>query len=195
MNIIARPYGSRQCYCRPDTTLQKENRDLYCPESVESISWTPVIFARISKAGKCVGEKFASRYYDGVSFGTLLYFHDSCHPEDKGDAGISDLAFTSCADHTSVLPFPLYNPVVMENGNNTFVIRKDNEVLYTCQADGVNAIEKAIIQASQKTSLRIGDLIAAELAPIDLLASRKDGDVHIDGVFCENDIFSFRIIF
>ena len=186
MNIIARPYGSDRCYCRPDTTLQKENRDLYCPESVESISWAPVIFARISKAGRYVGEKFASRYYDGLNFGTLLYFHDSSH---------SDLAFTSCADHTSILPFPLYNPVVMENGKNSFMIRKDNEVLYTCQADGVKAIEEAIIQASQTTSLRIGDLIAVELSPVSNLASRKDGDIRMDGVFCENDIFAFRIIF
>lgn len=186
MNIIARPYGSDRCYCRPDTTIKKENRDLYCPESVESISWAPVIFARISKAGRYVGEKFASRYYDGLNFGALLYFHDSCH---------SDLAFTSCADHTSILPFPLYNPVVMENGKNSFVIRKDGEILYTCQAEGVKAIEEAIIRASQTTSLRIGDLIAVELTPSRVLAARKDGDIKMEGIFCENDIFAFRIIF
>lgn len=186
MNIIARPYGSDRCYCRPDTTLQKENRDLYCPDNVKRISWAPVLFARIAKAGKFVGEKFASRYYDGLNFGALFYFHDESP---------SELAFTSCADHTSLLPFPLYNPVVMENERNSFVFRKDDEVLYTCQAAGVKAIEEAIIQASQTTSLRIGDLIAIELAPVSILAERKGGDLHVDGAFCENGIFSFRIIF
>ena len=73
MNIIVKPYGSTLCYCRPDTTWERENRDFYSPECVNEICWTPVIFARISKAGKCVSGKFVERYYDGFNFGVLMY--------------------------------------------------------------------------------------------------------------------------
>lgn len=184
MNIIARPYGSEICYCRPDTTWQKEDKDFYSPNSIGSISWAPVLFARISKAGKCVSPKFASRYYDALNFGALLY----CHTEE-------DDVRISCADHSSILPFPLYNPVVMENEENEFIVNKNGETLFSCNASGVKSIEDAICQATQFTSLRIGDLIAVELAPLQPLATREEGTAELNAVFCENDIFRFRIIF
>ena len=52
MNIVVKPYGCDLCYCRPDTTWEKESRDLYIPDSVEKALLTPVAFARVSKAGK-----------------------------------------------------------------------------------------------------------------------------------------------
>ena len=59
--------------CRPDTTWEREDKDIYAPEQVSSYSYSPVLFARISKAGKCIGEKFVDRYYDAVNYGMLLY--------------------------------------------------------------------------------------------------------------------------
>ena len=76
MNITVKPYDSELCYCRPDTTWEKEGRDFYVPDGVEKVLWTPVMFARISKAGKCVGAKFVSRYYDGFGIGALIYCPD-----------------------------------------------------------------------------------------------------------------------
>ena len=95
MNIIVKPHGSDLCYCRPDTTWERENKDFYVPDCVSEMHWAPVIFVRISKAGKCINPKFVSRYYDSYNYGTLLY----CRPE-NGDSLIS------CADHTSLLPSP-----------------------------------------------------------------------------------------
>ena len=73
MNISVKPYGSNLCYCRPDTTWERENKDFYSPECVNEIYWTPVVFARICKAGKCISEKFVERYYDAFNFGALMY--------------------------------------------------------------------------------------------------------------------------
>ena len=114
MNIIIKPYGSTLCYCRPDTTWERENRDFYSPECVNEIYWTPVAFARISKAGKCVSGKFVERYYDGFNFGALMY----CH--------IGESEFSAYVDHTSILPHPLYNPVVLE-GENIFEVMRNGE--------------------------------------------------------------------
>ena len=73
MNIIVNPYGGGPCYCRPDTTWERENKDFYLPDCITELYWTPVAFAKISKAGKCIGKKFASRYYDACGYGILMY--------------------------------------------------------------------------------------------------------------------------
>ena len=193
MNIIVKPYGSDLCYCRPDTTWERENRDLYSPDCVNAWNWAPVIFARISKAGKCISPKFASRYYDSLSFGTLLYI------------GGADVASGSCVDHTSILPLPLFNPVVMETEGNKFEVMKNEELVFSLETpasgllqDGISllqAAEAAICKASQPTSLRIGDYVAVELAPAALLAEKTEGSLSLKATFCENEIFNFKIIF
>ena len=184
MNIIVKPYGSTLCNCRPDTTWERENRDFYSPECVNEISWTPVIFARISKAGKCVSGKFVERYYDGFNFGVLMY----CCIEGTTSAFV---------DHTSILPHPLYNPAVLEGENEFEILRNDEKVEFGTvnMSEATNLLQDAICKASQLTSLRIGDFVAVELAPQHLLAARTDKEAKLAGRFCENEIFNYRIIF
>ena len=179
MNIIVKPYGSSICYCRPDTTWERENKDFYSPECVNEIHWTPVVFARISKAGKCVGQKFVERYYDGVGCGMLMYCGDSV-----------------IVDKSSILPHPLFQPVVLEDEKefvvNVSPINQDSSVILSGAKD---LLEEAICNASQLTSLRIGDFVAVELRELQKLASKQDGTVAVKGEFCEKEIFSFNIIF
>ena len=199
MNIIVKPYGSTLCSCRPDTTWERENKDFYSPECVNEVMWTPVVFARVSKAGKCIGNKFVGRYYDGVGCGILMY----C---------ATDEAVTSCADHTSILPMPLYNTEVLD-GRKEFVVTKNGNlsaarsigavspagqndlVMSTEQGEWRHLLEDAICNASRLTSLRIGDFVAAELTPLQSLATREESEVSVKGTFCDNDIFDFKIIF
>lgn len=141
---------------------------------------------RISKARKCISGKFASRYYDGFNFGALIY----CHTGEGSD----ERAYTSYLDHTSLLPFPLYNPVVMENEENTFELLKGGEKAFEAHASK-ELIEDAICKASARTSLRIGDMVAVELAPLSLMASKEDGKTPVKGIFCENTFFEFDVIF
>lgn len=189
MNIITRPYGSSRCYCRPDTTWERENKDLYVPEGIVGLEWAPIVFVKISKAGKCIGRKFASRYYDAFNFGVLLY----CLHED-GEA----IAFSSCADHSSLLPFPMYNPVVMENDGNIFEVNAGEELLFSMEMDReklVGQIEDTICTASGTTSLRIGDFVAVELEPVSKLCSREDQEMRLKSTFCNNGLFDVRVIF
>ena len=111
MNIVVKPYGGSFSYCRPDTSWERENRDIYTPDRIDRWDWAPIVFVRVCKAGKCVGRKFASRYYDAFGFGALLYVGA------VGEADIN-IAAASCADHSSILPFPLYNIAVLEGQDN-----------------------------------------------------------------------------
>lgn len=191
MNIITRPYGSDLCCCRPDTTWERENKDFYSPECVNAIFRAPVVFARISKAGKCIGSRFAERYYDGFNFGVLLY----CSTAEEMTP--ADIAYASCIDHTSLLPMPLYNPVLITNEDNFFEISADGKKIYGCHCgeDIKSIIEDTICRASQLTSLRIGDFVAAELEMLEILARRSDDSISLEATFCENEIISNRIIF
>ena len=212
MNIIVKPYGSDLCYCRPDTTWERENKDFYSPECVNEIYWTPVVFARISKAGKCVGKKFVERYYDGIGCGMLMYCSGQAMisngplptswapPPTRGwENAISDhqpiRPLSHIVDKTSILPHPLFQPVVLED-EKEFIIRHsrlDRESVILSGAKDL--IEEALCTASQLTSLRIGDFVAVELKEQQKLASKEDGTVAVKGEFCEKEIFSFNIIF
>lgn len=184
MNIIVKPHESNLCYCRPDTTWEKESRDLYIPEGVDKILWAPVVFAKVCKAGKCVSGKFVSRYYDAAGFGALVYCNDD------------PVAFSSCMDHSSILPMPLYNPVIFENGDNVFRLNAGEKSLTFNTAEGMKqSLEEAICKASERISLRIGDIVAAELTPPGFLAERKNGEVALNAVFCENTLFDLKVIF
>ena len=143
MNIIVKPHSSDLCYCRPDTTWERENKDFYVPECVKEMYWVPVIFVRISKAGKCINPKFVSRYYDSFNFGTLLYCKGETGPE-----------MISCADHTSLLPSPMLGIEEL----------KDDEK---------ELVEDAICKASKLISVRIGDYVAVELDEIRQLTANE----------------------
>ena len=189
MNIIVKPYGGGFSYCRPDTSWERENRDLYTPDRIDRWDWSPIVFVRVSKAGKCVGRKFASRYYDAFGFGALLYVGsvEGTKPE---------TASASCADHTSVLPFPLYNLVVLEGKDNMFKVFRNEEEIYSRDCSKVQAaIEEAICSSSEFVSLRTGDIVAVELAPVRTLVEKSEGKMQFKATFCKNEAFDIKILF
>ena len=198
MNIIVKPYDSDLCYCRPDTTWERENKDFYSPECVNEIYWTPVVFARVSKAGKCVGRKFVERYYDGVGCGMLLYCGTSTTSFD-GSAGVRWLS--EVVDRSSILPHPLFQPVVLEDEKEFIVscqheAQDDAALSHNIILSGAkDLLEEALCNASQLTSLRIGDFVAVELRELQKLASREEANIAVKGEFCEKDVFSFNIVF
>jgi len=135
MNIIVKAFGGG-IFVRPDTTLEKDNDNFYVPDFVNRIDLSPVIFARISKPGKYISEKFVGRYYESFNHGLLLYPRGLC-VEDEEFAG------SLCLDHTSYLPLPLLPAEALTK-----------EERYT--------IEKAIVLVSTRCLLRTGDLVAVE---------------------------------
>ena len=184
MNIVVKPYNTDLCYCRPDTTWEKESRNLYIPEGVDQVLWAPVVYAKVCKAGKCVSPKFVARYYDAVGFGALTYCDDE------------NLAFSSCMDHSSLMPVPSLNPTVLECGEGTIVISAGAEKTSITSDKGMQtAIEEAICKASERVSLRIGDIVAVELTGLQVLAKRSEGEVAFKAEYNENCLFDLKVIF
>lgn len=195
MNIIVQTYDG-QVQCRPDTSWEREDKTLYAPDFVSGYGYAPVLFARICKAGKCIGGKFAGRYYDAVNYGLLLYAAIQAGP----DGNTMPAGYSTVMDHTSVLPFPMYDKVTLESGENRFSAgltckagRK--EEIYSTTEGSCRMIESAIENVSRFVSVRIGDIVAVELAPVGQLMTReRNPECRISGTFCGNSLFDFDII-
>lgn len=173
---------------RPDTTWEKDNEDFYPPEFVDELTYSPVLFARVLKPGRSVGRKFASRYYDSVGFGVLLY------PENMLDGTPEGYAQAICLDHTSFLPTPMFSPQRLEEDSRFSLFRNEVE-LFTFDRPSLNMIEDALVEATKLLYIRTGDLIAIELSDRKPLTNRTNSGTHITGTFGQDKVLDFQIIF
>ena len=189
MNIVVKT-ASGKYIVRPDTTWERDNEDLYVPEFISGLSYTPVLFARISKPGRSVGEKFADRYYDGIGYGVLLY------PEDMLDGSEEGFACASCIDHSSFLPFPVYSKVTLGKPDNVFELLADGKKLFSYSEGTEEMVCKAIAEATRMVYIRTGDVVAIELAPRKPLASREScQSLRLAATYCGNDTLDVSVIF
>lgn len=216
MNIIVSLFGSNGTdYCfRPDTTLEKESFDYYIPDGVSELTYSPVLFVRLCRAGKAIGEKFAGRYYDSGGFGVLLYGESII-----GSGAAAGLSMASSLDKTSLLPFPLIDKDVLEKSGNIFSLsvneRSVNELsvnersvnehsvnersanerslngngTFACHPDFAG-IPEILHRISVRTSLRTGDIVAVELGErLPIHAGEK-----LCGMLNGENIFSISVL-
>lgn len=221
MNIIVSLFGSNGTdYCfRPDTTLEKESFDYYIPDGVSELTYSPVLFVRLYRAGKAIGEKFAGRYYDSGGFGVLLYGESII-----GSGAAAGLSMASSLDKTSLLPFPLIDKDVLEKSGNIFSLsvnersvnersvneRSVNELSinersvneHSVNERSVNGngtfayhpdfagIPEILHRISIRTSLRTGDIVAVELGErLPIHAGEK-----LCGMLNGENIFSISVL-
>lgn len=191
MNIIVKTRGGKVTV-RPDTTWEKDSEDFYPPEFVNGISYTPVLFARVSKPGRSVGRNFSARYFDSVGYGVLLY------PEDMLDGSEEAFACASCLDHTSFLPYPAEDRSMLGQ-NKEFrlsrAIDKNEDLLFTHDAADSGTIEDLISEVTRFIYIRTGDLIAVELDARRHLCSREDGTVSVITSLGGHGSLDFNIVF
>ena len=186
MNIIVRTFSGHYV-TRPDTTWEKDNEDFFPPDFVGRLDFSPVLFARICKPGRSVGRRFASRYYDSVNYGILLY------PADHIGDGPECFAEALTLDHTSFLPAPLLT--AGELSGRAFSITKDGTEIFSLRMSSSEiseAVEKAISEATSRIYIRTGDLIAIELSPASYLACRSAGNFEISGSLDGQAFMSFK---
>ncbi len=186
MNIVVLTAG-RRTVVRPDTTWEKDSEDLYVPDFVSRVSWSPVLYARVSKPGRSIGLKFAGRYFRTFGYGALLY------PEDLVDGSEEGYASACCLDHTSFLPGEM--PDKSATGGQVFRLLRDGEEIFVSESASERMIEESIAEVSRFCYLRTGDLVAAELRPRELLCVRTDGTTRLEGMLGEVRVFDFKTIF
>lgn len=145
-------------FMKPDTALLRNNAPFFYPSFSSDIHHEVELIIKINKVGRCIGEKFASRYYSEVGLGidfTARDVQQRC--KEKGlpwevakafdfSAPISS-KFLPIADFESVdcIPFRLVkNGEVVQQGNSSDMLFNVNRI---------------ISYVSQYVTLKIGDLI------------------------------------
>ena len=84
----------------------------------------------------------------------------------------------------------------MGQEDNVFKVFIGEEEVFKYDAVTVQEqIEDTLCKASALTSLRIGDFVAVELAPVSVLTIRHDGETSFRSSFCDNPLFDMKIIF
>lgn len=189
MNIVVLN-ASGNTVVRPDTTLKKSSDDFYVPDFADRISWSPVLFARISKPGKCIASRFAGRHYDSINYGILLY------PENFIDGSEDGYARACCLDHTSFLPSPMYDKATLGREGNKAELFKNGEPLFRTSFAPAATVEKLLEEVTRYCYVRTGDLVCLELQSREPLCSREEKEeCSISGKCCGNYLLDFKIIF
>lgn len=184
MNIPVRT-ASGKVIVRPDTTWKRDDDSCWMPDFVGSVSWTPVVFAQISRLGKSVSAKFAGRYYDAVGFGFFLY------PDDLIDGSAEGFACASCLDHTTFLSYP---EVFGKDFTGDFRIIRDGDEIFRAPAPSEDFISKAVEDVTSRCLVRRGDLLAIELQERSHLCSRPCSPVSLKTFADQTLIVDIRVI-
>ena len=159
MNIVVRTYSGK-IVTRPDTSWKSRDDSFYAPEFVKKASISPIMFLRICRAGKCIAEKFADRYYDRAGYGFLIY------AENLIDGSEDGFSSASCLDHTSFFPDLNLDRDLEGSPSADFEIR-DGENSALCSVKGLtyDGMNSLIELASGRCLLRASDIVAEELGP------------------------------
>lgn len=159
----------------PDSALVLQGRPLFMPEEGEGWQAQICLAVKISRLGKNISEKFAPRYYDGISFAMRLTLPSA--PELASviagmDSGIVHGQWLDAAKASA--------PMAVAAGGA--------EIRLAPQAA---VIDRAISMISRYTTLKIGDMILLPAADTMVpLAAPGRFDITVDGV----DILSQKLV-
>jgi len=180
MNISVLSVNSR-VFVRPDTTRVKDDEDVWLPESKKNVFWTPVVYSRLTKSGKCINPGFAGRYFETMGIGILFY------PFQEADSCIEAFAESLCMDHSSYIK--LQHTAI---GDGPVSVSIDSSKVFSSEIHPRELIIEAIAKASRHTLQRLGDIVAAELTrPIKLDCT--SGKCFFSGRAQSNEAFSFYV--
>ena len=78
MKIIGITYydGKENVVLKSDSSMTVNRKPLFVPEAIGDLRVLPCWVLRVSRLGKCIAERYASRYYDAVAAGLDFFGAD-----------------------------------------------------------------------------------------------------------------------
>lgn len=144
-------------FMKPKSALLQPHTPFYYPEFTNELHYECELVLRISKNGKYIQEKFASKYYDAISAGIDFTARDIQNelkkkglPWEKAKAWDNSAVVGTWKE----VPADVYkNPINFTLKNNTEVVQKG------ISSDMMFSFDEIIAHISNYFSLNIGDLI------------------------------------
>ena len=92
-------------------------------------------------------------------------------------------------------PAPSIDPSSLDGQSDRLEVLKNGTAIHECSNLSKEELESAICVASRLTSLRIGDFVAVELAPMQILSSRDEVQAQLKATYGENSLIDLKIQF
>lgn len=140
---------------RPDNAILRNNDNFYIPHISDDIICGCGVVVRISRLAKCIAPKFASRCYDSITAGVTFLARDIMNKA-IAEARPADEAY--CFDHSTAIGTEWLTPEqLIAEGKLQMTISQSTE--NHTDSDFISTIDKSVAFASNKLTLKTGDLI------------------------------------
>jgi len=150
-------------FLKPDSAILKNNKPFFLPGFSDDIHYEVEVVIKISKLGKGISAKFASRYYDELTLGIDITARDIQSKMAK--AGMP-WELSKCFDGAA--PLGRFVPVSTVNDINNIDFRleiNDKIVQKSNTSDMIFGVNQIVEFVSQYFTLKTGDLIFTGTPP------------------------------
>jgi acylpyruvate hydrolase len=149
--------GEPVVFLKPDSSLLRNNKPFFLPDFSDNIQFEVEVVIKISKLGKGISAKFASRYYDEVTLGIDITARDIQSRQAKtGMPWELSKCFDGAAPIGSFIPVSIIkdmSDIDFRLEVNSKVVQKSNT------SDMIFGFNEIIEYVSKFFTLKTGDLI------------------------------------
>jgi 2-keto-4-pentenoate hydratase/2-oxohepta-3-ene-1,7-dioic acid hydratase in catechol pathway len=144
-------------FMKPKSALLQPHTPFYYPEFTNELHYECELVIRISKNGKYIQEKFASKYYDAVTVGIDFTARDiQKELKEKGLPWEKAKAWDNSAAIGKWIPFPN----IKNKKDINFCLYKNKELVQQGNSGlMINNFDKTLAYISNYFSVNIGDLV------------------------------------
>lgn len=146
-------------FMKPDTALLAgDKKDFYIPDFSSDVHYEAEVVVKISKMGKNIAERFASRYYEEITLGIDFTARDiQSGLKQKGLPWEISKAFDNSAAVGLFVPKSKYGKLI---DDIDFRLQIDDKVVQAANtSEMIHPVDKIIACASRFFTLKTGDLI------------------------------------
>ena len=160
MKIVGITYydGTESIVLKSDSSLLVNRKPLFVPDAVSDLQALPCRVLRVSRLGKCIAPKFASRYYDAVAQGIDFFAADILR-----EAKAAGKPWTEAVAFENSLAVGEWIPVEsLQAANSRWLLQRRGQTLelYTGLSENEQQVlDNAVAKVSELLTIRQGDLI------------------------------------
>lgn len=164
---ISRYNNQLEIQLKPETALLVNNKPLFIPQFTDDVRCRVCLLARISRLGRNIEQRFASRYYDATALGIDFMAYDRLAEARR--QGLSVAPWIAFDNSLAISQWT--DKDEREYQNLIFTINRLNngELVNKLHIDGFEySLTEAIAQVSQYFKLCTGDIVAvsSDIEPI-----------------------------
>lgn len=159
MKIVGITYydGNASVVLKSDSSLLVNRKPLFVPDWLHELQALPCWVLRVSRLGKCIAPRFASRYYDAVAAGVDFFSADKLR-----EALAEGRPWTEAVAFENSLAVGEMEEVGSKKLEVRWELRRGDEMIeqMTWAPEGMqDALDQAVARVSDLLTIRQGDLI------------------------------------